>query len=86
MQIDDVSRIIFCVQTTMNNGFFSNIFFCYQMCTIHFPNGRRPILMVKKEKNIKIGKIHLKTHLDAFFSNVSLTQVIHFYVIQSMDA
>jgi hypothetical protein len=43
--------------------------------------GEDLILMIKKEKALKIGEIHLKTQLDAFASNVSLTQVIHFYVI-----
>jgi hypothetical protein len=49
-----------------------------------------------KEKTI--GEIHFKTHLNAFvlnilltlkilkFEKLSLTKVIHFYVIQNMDA
>ncbi len=60
----------FVFKTTMNNVFFSNIFFCYQMCTIHFKMGEDIILMIKKEKALKIGEIHSKTHLDAFASNV----------------
>jgi hypothetical protein len=43
--------------------------------------GEDLILIIKKEKALKICEIHLKIHLDAFVSNVSLTQVIRFYVI-----
>jgi hypothetical protein len=32
--------------------------------------GEDIILMIKKEKALKIGEIHSKTHLDAFASNV----------------
>jgi hypothetical protein len=31
------------------------------------------ILMIKKEKALEIGEIHLKTHLNTFVSNMFLT-------------
>ncbi len=59
----------FVFKTTMNNVFFSNIFFCYHAPFI-FKMGEDIILIIKKEKALKIGEIHSKTHLDAFASNV----------------
>jgi hypothetical protein len=56
------------------------------------------ILMIIKEKELEINKFILKTHLNIFVSNLfltmkimnfeilSLTKVIHFFVIYSMHA
>ncbi len=61
--------------------FLKTSFFVIKCAPFIFKMGEDLILMIKKEKALKIGEIHLKTQLDAFASNVSLTQVIHFYVI-----
>ncbi len=54
--------------------------------------------MTIKKKALEIDKIHFKTHLNIFvsnvyltlkimnFENVSLTKVIHFCIIQNMNA
>jgi hypothetical protein len=62
-------------------GFFQTSFFVIKCAPFIFKMGEDLKLMIKKEKALNIGEIHSKTHLDAFVSNVSLTQVIHFYVI-----
>ncbi len=51
-------------------SFFQTSFFVIKCAPFIFKMGEDIILMVKKEKALKIGEIHSKTHLDAFASNV----------------
>ncbi len=80
----------------MNNHFFQMSFLFIKCRTFIFK--RILILMIIKEKALENHKSLLKTHLNTFvsnvfltlkflnFANLSLTKVIHFCIIQSMDA
>jgi hypothetical protein len=82
-------------KTIVDNGFFKTSIFIIK-CTpfllkisedLHFK------LMIIKAKMFEIVEIHFKTQFDHIcfknvfnFENVLLTKVIHFYVIQNMNA
>jgi hypothetical protein len=91
MQIDHVSRFLLHVQSNYENGYSSKHFFSLSNVHHSFSILERILtLMIIKEKSLKINKIHFKTHLNIFvsnlfltlkimnFENVSLTNVIHF--------
>jgi len=91
MQIDHVSRFLLHVQSNYENGYFSKHYFSLSNVHHSFSILERILtLMIIKEKSLNINKIHFKTHLNIFvsnvfltvkimnFENVSLTNVIHF--------
>jgi hypothetical protein len=83
----------------MDMPFFSNIFFF--LPNVHHSFFKLEMiltLMVRKEKGFELMKIVFITHLNTFgskvfltlkimdFENVSLTKVVHVYVIEGMNA
>jgi len=94
MQIDNASRILLHVHNNYHNDFFFKCFFPLSNVHNSFSKLKRILTsMIIKEKTFEIGKIHLKTHLKIFvsnvfltvkimnFENVFLTKVIHFHII-----
>ncbi len=92
-------REVFCIfKIIMNNLFFFKHPFLLSNVHHSFSKLKRIllILILEKKKTLKIGEICFKTHLSTFssnvfltlkiikFENVSLTQVIHFYVFKAL--
>jgi hypothetical protein len=97
MQIDDVLRIFLHVQNNYGHFFFKHPF---SLSNVHnsFSKLERILILIIRKKILEVGEIHFKTHLNTFVSNMFLilkimnfenvfsTKVIHFDVIQSLDA
>jgi hypothetical protein len=99
MQIDDVSRVFLHVQNNYGHFFFFKHPFSLSNEHHSFSKLERTlILVIRKTKALEIGEIHVKTPFNTFVSNIFLilkimnfenmfsTKVIHFDVIQNLDA